>query len=285
MPRVALATCRDLPEPDLDEVVLLDALAAVGLEARVVAWDGDPALFDGASLVVIRSTWNYHLAIDSFLSWVGKHEGRIQNPAPVVRWNAHKRYLRDLAREGLPIVPTVWVAAGEGLDLDALAAQRGWHDVVVKPAISAASHSTRRLRGPPFDASFATELAERADVMVQPYMSSVDDFGERSIVCIDGEVSHAVRKNPRFAGGAENVSPSALPVAPEERHLAERVLSRFDERLLYARIDIVRDVDGSPLLGEVELIEPSLFLVQRPAAAERLASAIARRLGASPGGG
>jgi hypothetical protein len=276
MPFVALASCKELPEPDHDEAVLLAALAREGIVARVVPWDGDPAGLDGASLVVVRSTWNYHLFIDAFLAWVADNEWRIQNPARVIRWNAHKGYLRDLASEGFPVVPTAWIARGERLDLGVLAAERDWRDVVVKPAVSAASHSTRRFRGPPFDGVFAEELAAQRDVMVQPYMASVDDFGERSIVCIDGEVSHAIRKSPRFAGGEERVSQGAIAIADDERRLAERVLSRFDPPLLYARVDVIRDASGAPLLGEVELIEPSLFLVQSPRAASRLALAIAR---------
>jgi len=281
MPWVALATCKDLPEPDLDEAVLLAALDGENVDARVVAWDADPGLLEGASLIVLRSTWNYHLLIDAFLGWVAKNERRIQNPASIVRWNSHKGYLRELAEEGLPVVPTAWIARGEPCDLGRVAAERGWRDVVVKPAISAASHATRRFRGPPFDSAFAAELAARGDVMVQPYMASVDDFGERSIVCIDGAVSHAVRKSPRFSGGEERVSQSALAVAHEERGLAERVLSRFEAPLLYARVDMMRDESGVPLLGEVELIEPSLFLAQSPAAAKRLAAAIARLASAS----
>jgi hypothetical protein len=273
---VALATCRALPEPDPDEPALLDALRVLGVDARTVAWDGDPGEFDGADLVVLRSTWNYHLAIDAFLEWVKRHEGRLVNPASVVRWNAHKGYLRDLTEEGFPVVPTAWVARGEACDLGAIAAARGWRDVVVKPAVSAGSHATRRFRGPPFDGAFAADLACRLDLMIQPYMASVDGVGERSIVCIDGEISHAVRKSPRFAGATEQVSSGAMPIEEDERRLAQRVLARFATPLLYARVDIMRDDLGAPLLGEVEVIEPSLFLLQSPGAARRLAGAIAR---------
>jgi hypothetical protein len=274
---VALATCQRLPEPDADEGALLAALGGLGVDARVVAWDSDPAQLEGACLVVLRSTWNYHLFIDAFLAWVEKNTHRIENPAGIVRWNAHKKYLHDLEKEGFPVVPTAWVARGEPCDLDGLASRRGWRDVVVKPAISAASHSTRRFVGPPFDGAFAAELSTRVDVMIQPYMASVDGIGERSIVCIDGEISHAVRKSPRFAGAEEQVSSGAIAIADDERRLAERVLSRFDVPLLYARVDVMRDEKGAPLLGEVELIEPSLFLVQSPGATPRFAAAIARR--------
>jgi hypothetical protein len=276
MPFVALATCLKLPEPDVDEALLVDALGAEGVDARVVAWDGDPSGFHGAALIVLRSTWNYHLNVDSFLAWVDANAPRIVNPASIVRWNAHKGYLRDLSGEGLPVVPTAWIARGERCDLGELAAARGWRDVVVKPAISASSHATRRVQGPPFDGAFAAELAARADVMIQPYLASVDGVGERSIVCIDGQVNHAVRKSPRFAGALEQVSSGAMAIADDERRLAERVLARFDAPLLYARVDVMRDDEGEARLSEVELIEPSLFLAQSPEAASRFAGAIAR---------
>jgi len=100
---------------------------------------------------------------------------------------------------------------------------------------------------------------------------------ERSLVWIDGELTHAIRKSPRFAGGSESVS-DEQPIAPDERALAERVLAPLSGELLYARVDVVRDDDagGAPRLMELELIEPSLFLRQCPRALDRLASAIVR---------
>ena len=50
------------------------------------------------------------------------------------------------------------------------------------------------------------------------------------------------------------------------------------DRLLYARVDLIPGPDGEPMLIELELTEPSLFLRQSPGAAERLAEAIIARL-------
>ena len=52
------------------------------------------------------------------------------------------------------------------------------------------------------------------------------------------------------------------------------------DRLLYARIDMIPGLDGEPLLVELELTEPSLFLGTAPGAADRLSTAIAQRLAA-----
>jgi hypothetical protein len=272
---VALATCREIPEPDVDEALLVKALTDAGVDARVVAWDGDPAGFEGADRIVLRSTWNYYLGIDRFLAWVDAHADKVDNPARIVRWNAHKSYLKDLESEGLPIVPTAWLRQGEPSDLEKLAASRGWRDVVVKPAVSAGSYSTRRFRESREGNAFAAELAQRVDVMVQPYLASVDDHGERSVICIEGAVSHSVRKNPRFSGQDESVT--RVPIADDARRLTEQILARFEEPLLYARVDVMRGHRGEALLSEVELIEPSLFLVHDESALRRFAEAIKRR--------
>jgi glutathione synthase/RimK-type ligase-like ATP-grasp enzyme len=277
---VALASCLDLPEPDVDEPHLVAALARAGIATKVLPWDDGAVDWDAAALVVIRSTWNYHRRPAAFLDWVSARGSRLLNPPAVVQWNHHKRYLRDLERQGIPVVPTLWIDRGAELG-DALL-EKGWKDVVVKPAVSAGSYRTRRLAGPPFDAAFLRECFDAGDTMIQPYIASVEGYGERSIVCIDREVSHAVRKDARFAGQRERVSAAAADVAADERELARRVLACVEGDLLYARVDLVRDGAGKPMLGELEVIEPSLFLLQHPPSIDRLVAGVVRRLAAAP---
>jgi hypothetical protein len=47
--------------------------------------------------------------------------------------------------------------------------------------------------------------------------------------------------------------------------------------LLYARVDMVPGPDGEPLLMELELTEPSMFMVTAPGSPDRFAAAIAAR--------
>jgi hypothetical protein len=110
-------------------------------------------------------------------------------------------------------------------------------------------------------------------------MAEVEGSGERALVWIDGELTHAVRKSPRFFGENESVS-EAIPVAADERTFAELALKAADARehgILYARIDVIRDEGGTLRLMELELIEPSLFLKQSAAALDRLVAAIVAR--------
>ena len=270
--RIALATCKQMPEVDPDETLLVAALVDRGADVRLVAWDDADADVSG-DLCVIRSTWNYYHAIDAFLEWAARaaYITQLWNPLPVVRWNTNKRYLGDLATRGVPTVPTLFL---EGSVADAMRALRT-ERAVIKPTISAASFQTMRVDPTNLAAAeaHARAIAARCEVMVQPYVESVEGYGERSIVFIDGALTHAIRKSPRFGGEHESVS-DALPIAADERALAEAALATIGHELLDARIDLARDAAGRPMIMELELVEPSLFLAQSPDALTRFANAI-----------
>ncbi len=286
MSRIALLTCERLPEPDVDEALTVDALRAAGHAVDLLAWDAPtrpPAYYDAC---VIRSTWNYIWHEAAFLAFLeaAERDCRLMNPLAAVRWNLHKRYLEQLAAAGVRITPTLWLARGEPATLAGVQA-RGWRDFVVKPAVSAASFATRRFRADePAQAALAflaPLLAER-DVMIQPYVPSVERGGERALVWIDGELTHAVAKSPRFSEEDEAVS-AALRPTPAERAFAEATLAAVPaavrDTLLYARIDVFEDGAGGLMLSELELIEPSLFFAQHPPALATFVAAVGRRLG------
>lgn len=279
-----LATATTMSRPDPDEGVLEAALAAAGVATETRCWD-DPAVdWAAADLCVIRSTWNYVHHHREFLAWVDRCAAvtSLWNPPPVVLWNSHKRYLVELAGRGLPVVPTRLVPrGGQGVRLDEVAADwpARFEHLVVKPAVSAGSFATVRVaRADPGvgQAHLDAHLPAR-DMLVQPYLPSVEAEGERALVWLDGAITHQVRKNPRFTGDREQVS-VALPVPADEQEVAERILAAAPRPLLYARIDLARDPEGKPCLMELELIEPLLFLRQSPEAAARMAAAIVARL-------
>lgn len=280
--RIGVITCSVLPEPDPDQEILLEAIAARGHVPEMVAWDdpqSDPAAYD---LCVLRSCWDYPWAPDRFRAWLSEtaSSASILNPVPVAEWNLHKGYLRDLETAGVPIVPTVWLERGDSADMIALAAGAGWDDVVVKPSIGAGSYLTKRFGSPRFADEaqdfLAGELARR-DMLVQKFMPSVETRGERALVWIDGEFTHQVLKKPRYHGQDEAVS-EALQPHEADLGIAERALACVDGDLLYARVDLIDGDDGEPLVSELELIEPSLFLLQHRPALDRLVAAMERRV-------
>jgi hypothetical protein len=287
MPSVALVTCLQIPEPDRDQELLLHALRRAGLRAELLAWDdphGNPGVFD---LCVLRSCWNYYRDPERFLSWVADAASRslLLNPEKIVRWNLHKRYLRELESAGVPTIPTAWFDRGARVDLVATMESRGWDDVVIKPAISASSFRTKRFQIDHVSEgqTFLEGMVGERDAMVQQYIVDFEGTGERALVWIDGALTHAVRKSPRFAGGDEHVS-EALVISDREKELAQRTLSCVEAELLYARVDVVNDDDGELLVSEFELMEPSLFLRQSPAALERFVGAVGRGAAAQDSG-
>jgi hypothetical protein len=205
------------------------------------------------------------------------------NSANIVHWNLHKNYLRVLEDAGVDVIPTVWFERGEAVDLQATMRSHNWNDVVIKPVVSASSFRTNRFGIDEADEgqAFLAALTRDRDAMVQVYVPAVEGPGERALVWIDGELTHAIRKSPRFAGGIEQVS-EALPVTEDDRAVVDRALACVGDQLLYARVDVVNEVDGKLLLSELELVEPSLFFLQHPAALQRFAAAIGRLHRANP---
>ncbi len=285
--RLRVATCLDLPEPDPDAAPLAAALAAAGVAAEVVAWD-DPAVDWAAPIpTVLRSTWNYSLAVDDFQAWCARVAAvaPLWNGPEVVRTNAHKGYLLELAARGVPTVPTELVARGSAGDvLHARVRARGWRRIVVKPAVGAGSLGADVFAPDEHDraAAHLATWAARGDVLIQPYQRSVEDHGERSLIWIDGVVTHAIRKSPRFAGDDERIT-GPHPIATDERAVAAAALAPWLGRILYGRVDLARADDGRPQVMELELIEPSLFFPRHPPALDRYVAGLVARLRAHAG--
>ena len=280
--RVALVTCRSLPDLTDDDRLLLPALAAAGAATEAVVWDDPAVAWERFDRLVLRSVWDYHLRPDEFAAWLAARAhggGAMWNPAALVRWNLHKSYLRTLAERGVATVETGWLARGSSAALADLMDARGWEDVVVKPAVSASAHRTFRVAraDAPAHQADLDAILESGDALVQPFAREVTGEGEWSLLFFGGAFSHAVRKRPvpsdfrvqeEFGGRAETSDPGAAIVAQ-----AAGALAAAPDRTAYARVDgIVRD--GGFVLMELELIEPVLYLARHPDAPARLAEAV-----------
>jgi len=281
---LALATCLNRGQDDLDLEPLLAACAARGHAAHEIAWDDPAADWSGFDAVLLRSTWNYFHDRAAFLAWATAIATRIPlwNPLEVVGWNTHKFYLNDLASRGIAILPTLFLPAGSRLDLASFLDTQGWEAAVLKPAVSADAFATLRAsRSDPAAgaAHLATHLPER-DMLVQRYSPRVVEPGEHCLVFLDGEFSHAVRKRSLFMGG-RHAGPEGMRVEADRDEIAtaERILSSTGfPAPLYARIDLLRDESGVPCLLELEMVEPSLFLDCDDVAATRLVRGLETRM-------
>jgi hypothetical protein len=275
--RIAVATCSAFPELDDDGPELLAALAAEGLAVDVLAWDAD-ADWASYDLVVIRSTWDYWTRHAEFLAWT-QRVPRLVNSARVVAWNTDKTYLRRLAEAGIPIVPTTWLEPGDTFVPPD-------HAFVVKPTVSAGARDTAAYRAGSADSSDAAAhvqslLDAGRPVMVQPYVDAVDRDGETAVLVFDGEVSHGARKAAILTPGAGvDLEVDHSRIEPREPSDAERALAgqvldvvrSWGDELLYARVDLL----PGPVLIELEVTEPALFLRHAPGSAQRFAAAVRR---------
>ena len=284
--RVALATCAEVPDLDEDGPALLAALERRGIEGVPAVWDEPAVEWRSFDLVVVRSTWDYAERRDAFLAWA-ESLPRVLNRPQVLRWNTDKRYLRELASAGVPVVPTRFLEPGDEFEPPA-------GRFVVKPAVSAGSRRSAR-----YDANEAERAHEHVRrlqsegrvVMIQPYLDAIDERGETAVVYLAGTYSHAVAKGALLRSGAapgealylEETITAREPTA-EERGLAEHVMHAStlpSSALLYGRVDLAPGADGRPVVLELELAEPSLFLGFADGAVERFADAIDAALRAS----
>ena len=276
--RFVLATCRTKPALTPGDGRLAAALRDLGAIVVAAPWDTiEPA--GDEDVVCLRSTWDYHLRWDEFRNWVAQFEnpGRLWNPPSTVLWNADKLYLRDLASAGIALPRTEWFEPGERPDVTGLLEAWGADRAVLKPRVSATAYGTHvvsRDRG--IDTADWPAL-ERSGCLLQVYVPEIQSRGEISLVFLDGGFSHAVRKRPvagdfrvqaDFGGSLETATPVDDTIG-----FGEAVLAAAGRPWLYARVDLV-ETDRGPVLMELELIEPDLFLT--PAGAARLAEGLIR---------
>jgi len=280
---------------DDDMPLLKSALDAAAIEWRELAWDDDldDEAWASCALSVVRSTWDYHRRLDDFLAWIDRVDrlSVLANSVAVLRWNTDKHYLVEAEVAGLPIVPTVFVEpSGDDSWIARVDHLLESGHVVVKPCVSAGSNDTERHD----ESASAIEqvrglLATGRAAMVQPYLSRVDSDDETGLVFMGGSFSHAFAKGPLLSApkdvagdlfARERIDPRVPSAA--ELSVGERAMAWLGRRfgtLLYARIDLL-PTDRGPVIVELELTEPSLFLAMHPDAPSNIARAIGAALSA-----
>ena len=290
--RIALATCSVMPDQFTDDQKVIAELETLGVEITYEPWDTDID-WAGFDAVGVRSPWDYSYRRDEFVAWANSAGTELHNSADLLAWNSDKAYVADLHEAGLPVVETTFLTPGEDWAGDD-------REVIVKPSVSAGARDTGRF-GPSLNDEARALIGKIHEsgrtAMVQPFLPSVDTTGETALVFIDGEFSHSLRKSSVLK--PDEVAPvrsTDLMVAeamydpdlvlagtyePDELELAERIVRHITERFaylpLYARVDMLRDTEGTPVLLELEAVEPNLYFDQFPDGAGKLARAIVAR--------
>ena len=238
------------------------AFAAQGYQLEEIAWDADVDWehFDAA---IVGTTWDYASQPERFLKTLKAIAARIPlaNPPELIEWNLSKRYLGELNERGVPSIPTLWADRLADLAPDDVRAGLAGEQIVIKPVIGAGG--VNQFKGavgtlPPPDHALWNQA-----VMIQPFMASIGEEGELSLLFFDGIFSHAVRKTPAgadyrvqsaFDGKEHAFTPAASDLAS-----AQAVIDALPAPALYARVDLVRRPDGVLAVMECELIEPYLY--------------------------
>ena len=274
-----------MPELTGDDRLLVRALASAGVCAVPAIWNDCRENWHRYAAVVIRSCWDYHLKHGEFLAWLHRLETtgvRVLNSPALVRWNAEKTYLRELAACGVASVPTRWVERDDLISLDAILHAMDWDCVVVKPAISASAHETWRASSASAGAAEPRFrlMVTNGEVLVQPFLDVVQADGEWSLLFYGGVYSHSVLKRPRpgdfrvqreHGGTSEAVAPSRETIAAALGVLT--AAERGRGATLYARVDGCV-IERKFVLMELELIEPDLYLRSNVDAPDMLAAAL-----------
>lgn len=283
--RLAVATSSIVPGIHPDDAHLATTLRRLGIEAIPCVWNDPGVDWEQYDAVLMRSTWDYFKHYAAFTGWLDALPIPAINNKTLLRWNSDKRYLTQLAALGVDIIPTEVTSAKH---LRQALTKRAGQQVVIKPTISGTAWHTAR--GKVGDAAFDQAIAQLPDTfeyLVQPFVPEVVSDGEWSLVFFDGEYSHSVIKRPavgdyrvqsEFGGSSEAAHPDASLIAGAQRALsAASALGHPD--VAYARVDGVVS-QGRFLLMELEMIEPFLHLGVSPAAAERFAGNLQKRLAA-----
>jgi glutathione synthase/RimK-type ligase-like ATP-grasp enzyme len=283
---IGLATAAEFPTLSDDDQLVLESLQARGINSQPVIWSDESVSWDSYDLIVVRSCWDYHRRLEAFRSWIELLETRgvaLWNSPALLRWNLDKSYLGDLRSGGVPTVPTVRIKQSSPQTLQSVLQDNGWKEAVVKPTVAATAYRTARvtLATAVTDQQLLEDVLAHSDALVQPFVPEIQTEGEWSLIYLDGEFSHSVKKYPQAGdyrvqaefGG--RVVPEAAPQSFID--IGYHALEQFDHRSLYARLDGVETETGIRVM-ELELVDPELFFRHSDVAIERFVDRLSDRL-------
>jgi len=299
--RIALVTCKELPDLADDDAELIPVLSDRGIDVEAAVWDDPAVRWDAYDLAIVRSTWDYAPRREEFLAWAARVP-RLANPSDALRWNTDKHYIAQFGEAGIPVMATTWLEPERNFtprDLHNRFPAR--EEFVLKPAIGAGSLEAGRYTSTSANSrGLAIRHAHRLlqegrSVMVQRYLPSVDTAGESGLVFFNGEYSHAISKAAMLKGPDSEIAAlhrvervSCYQATEQELETARAVMqatiasipafAESGQPPLYARVDLVTNDDGTPVLMELELTEPSLFFSFCEGSRERFADLVVQRL-------
>lgn len=290
MKTVALVTYSKQPELLDGDKLLIDPFQRHGFSLQAIPWDKKEVLWENFDLVIFRSCWDYHLRIPEFLHWLNKLETRkvnLWNPAKIVRWNMDKKYLLDLEKEGIPIIPTLIFNKETIKNAKAIINDKNWQEVVIKPTFGASAYKTVRVKSERLNPELPVlnSIFQESEVIIQPFIQDINIYGELSFIFFNKQYSHTIMKRPRKNEYRSQIEFGGIELSskpnPNLISQAQQVIEKIDSPLLYARVDCLNN-NGQLQLMELELIEPYLFFEKDRTATENFVAATANLLTNTP---
>ena len=271
----------------LEEASLLsNALESRDLTVSRTYWDNPNYDWTQTKAVIFRTVWDYFERFEEFNKWLGdvNQQTTLINPLKLIRWNIDKHYLKDLSLKGIKIIATEFIDTGKHKLLSNICESRGWSDIVIKPAISGGAFHTyknKKANISEHEALFKELVTER-DMLVQEFQPTIMSRGEASLMIFNGKYTHAILKKAKpgdyrvqedFGGTVHSYEPS-----DDEIKLVEKIFASCNPIPAYGRVDIVWDDKGVPMLSELEIIEPELWVRNNPSSANNLVDGIMQYL-------
>ena len=292
MTDITLLTCRAYYKPDnitpyiqnilLEQELLKSAFESQGLKVDITYWDNPSYEWQQTKSVLFRTVWDYFERFDEFWDWLEqvKTKTRLINSYELIKWNIDKHYLRDLKNNGIQVVPTYFADRGNNISLQEIANLNDWKHIVIKPAISASAFNTYKITNDEIEQKeqLFHELLQTHDMLVQPFFPTISELGEASLMVFGGKFTHAILKKAKtgdfrvqddFGGTVHDYNPTQ-----EEIKFAEKVFQSCTSLPIYGRVDIVWDSNKHIYLSELEIIEPELWIRNRPESANKIAEAV-----------
>tara|TARA_B100001093_G_scaffold178873_1_gene171434 strand:+ start:22936 stop:23853 length:918 start_codon:yes stop_codon:yes gene_type:complete len=266
----------------VEDKILLKELEKYNLKVTKKDWSDKKFNWKKTRYAIFRTTWDYFDKFDKFIKWFEKtkKETLFINSKEIIHWNLNKTYLLELSKKGINIAKTIFVEQKQKITLKDLFKKTQFNEAIIKPSISGAARDTFKITKKnynKFESNFQN-LINKESFLFQEFLKDIEIFGEISIILIDGEYTHAVRKiakkgDFRVQDDHGGIVEAYNPVQ-EEIEFAKRCISECPSQPIYARVDLIYDNKKNISLGELELIEPELWFRNNTKSAKLLAKKI-----------
>ena len=281
MPKGVFLTVESTEGWFIDDDLAILYLEELGWTIDSIPWNRDNVDWSIYDLVVVRSTWDYQHKPDAFISVLEKidQETRLINSLSTIKWNIDKNYLLDFKSKGILIVPTIKRNFLKEGDRELVFQELNSDEIIIKPTIGANADDTFWIKKNSLDQfDEALKVFKTKECFVQPFLNSIIEEGEYSLMYIHNEYSHTILKKPAdedFRVQEEHGGSVITVQKPETRMLeiGKQIINLIEDTL-YARVDLARDDQGDFLLMELELIEPCLYFANNPESPKLFAEAI-----------